>query len=345
MGLAPRAKVQRCFWRLALCAFAALLGVGAARAQTATSDAQSDAQDARIDAILATPGETALSSDANLFATAPGLEQQVRAPRFTLNVLTPVFFNSNAQAAADGGTGSVEISPLGQLSWAAPAPDLPIRFSANLRVESERLTGVSEADRDFLAGGFRAQYVDANADHSFSPYVAYAPRVDFRPLFSQEIATRHDVNVGFNTRINFGADFQRLSPNGGPGDAVWALGLTAFLQGRFREPAPASAAIFLIPSMSYIISEQWSFSFGVQFIGRQFDEIAGFTRRDFNVEPIATLGFALPSYLLGDNETARWFGRPRLDFQASLERNASNRSTASFTQVTAGVTLQTGWRF
>jgi hypothetical protein len=50
-------------------------------AQAAARDAVSDANEARIDALLATPSLSVPAPQANLFATAPGLEEQAPAPR------------------------------------------------------------------------------------------------------------------------------------------------------------------------------------------------------------------------------------------------------------------------
>src|SRR5580704_14247004 len=79
-------------------------------AQTASSDSQGDAQEARIDAILATPNLVTPVPQTNLFATAPGLEQQAPSPRFTINFLAPVLYNSNAEKASSDGTRTLEMS-------------------------------------------------------------------------------------------------------------------------------------------------------------------------------------------------------------------------------------------
>ena len=193
------------------------------------------------------------------------------------------------------GTRAFELSPFGSLSWSAPVFDLPLRISANAFAESDRFTQSRGADLDKLGGSARLQYVDAGDDQAFSPYIAYAPRFDFLPTFSQEIATRQDLNVGFNKRFNFGADLQRLPPGGDTSAAtVWALGLTLFGQRRWRDPAPGSYAVFIIPSVSYVISPQWNASFALEVIGRWFDpNAAGFARRDIEAEPIATLEYVI----------------------------------------------------
>ena len=65
---------------------------------------------------------------------------------------------------------------------------------------------------------------------------------------------------------------------------------------RFREPPPSSSALFFIPSVSYVISEHWNTSLAVEVIGRWFDSNdAGFSRRDWEVEPIATLEYVIPA--------------------------------------------------
>jgi hypothetical protein len=72
--------------------------VGLAVAQTANSNAGlHGGQDGLFDAILGTPNQKTPVPQDNIYATAPGVEDATRAPQFTLNVLAPAFFNSNAQ--------------------------------------------------------------------------------------------------------------------------------------------------------------------------------------------------------------------------------------------------------
>ena len=146
---------------------------------------------------------------------------------------------------------------MGNLSFATPLFDLPVRLSANVRAETERFAESNNADLDRLFGSLRAQYVDPNNDQGFSPYFAYAPRVTFAPTFSREVETRHDLNLGFNKTFNFDGNFQGIPFASNTGaSTVWSFGLTAFGQRRFREPTSSSYALFVIPSVSYVISEQ-----------------------------------------------------------------------------------------
>jgi hypothetical protein len=236
---------------------------------------------------------------------------------------------------------------VGNLSWAAPLFDLPMQLSANVAVENDRFIESRGADLDKIGGSLRLQYVDPNNDQAFSPYVAYAARFDFLPTFSEEVETRQDVNLGFNKRFNFDGNLQSVPFASNTAEAsVWSFGLTIFGQRRFRDPTPSSSALFFIRSVSYVISEQWNANLAVEVIGRWFDSNeAGFSRRDLEAQPIATLEYVIPSALFGAPETANFFGRPALDFQTSFDRNWSNLSIRNYNQWTASAVIKTGWRF
>jgi hypothetical protein len=127
----------------------------------------------------------------------------------------------------------------------------------------------------------RLQYVDPANDQAFSPYFAIVPRWTFLPSFSDQTEARQDFNLGFNKRFNFDGSLQPV-PVGGDTSAstVWSFGLTAFAQRRLREPQLSSSAVFLIPSVSAIISKDWNASFAIEFLGRWFERnLAGESRR------------------------------------------------------------------
>ena len=125
-----------------------------------------------------------------------------------------------------------------------------------MRAEVDRFTQVPSADFDKVALSGRLQYVDPLNDQAYSPYIVYAPRFDFDPFFRERFATRQDLNLGVNKTFNFDADFRRVpfSPNT-LDETVWSFGMTVFAQRRFRDPQPSSWAFFVIPSMTYVISE------------------------------------------------------------------------------------------
>ena len=202
----------------------------------AAQSAKTDAQDARTDALLATPGQPTTTQPSNLIATAPGLEQQAPSSQIRFNLLVPFGYNSNAEKISPGGTPTLQLRPVGTLSWAAPLFELPLRLSANVAIESQRFLDSSSADVDKIGGSLRLQYVDRNNDQSFSPYFAYAPRLDFIPTFSSNIATRQDVNFGVNKRLNLDRDFQSIRPAGNTSSStIWSFGLTVVGQRRLRD--------------------------------------------------------------------------------------------------------------
>jgi hypothetical protein len=170
-------------------------------------DAGDDAQDARTDAALAMPNSSGTAPLANLYSTSPGLEGQIPAAQFRANFLLPLGWNSNPFEVSHGGPQSWEISPFGDVSVAAPIGPL-FRFTATGFGDVDRYFSASNADLDRLGGSLRLQYVDPNNDQAFSTYVAFAPRWEFAPTFSDQISARQDINVGFNKRFNFDGSFQ-----------------------------------------------------------------------------------------------------------------------------------------
>jgi hypothetical protein len=312
--------------------------------------AHTDAEDGRIDAMFGTPDRYGVTPQDNIFATTPGLEQQARTPRFTFNILAPLSYNSNAQElnpAFGGGTNTAEFSPVIGLSVSSPLFDLPFRLTANLRAEVDRFTQARSVDFDKLSGNARVQYVDPTNDQAYSPYVAYAPRWDFTPFYQNWIENRQDLNVGVNKTFNYDADFRRVafSPNT-LAETTWSFGMTTFIQRRFRNPEPSSWALFVIPSATYVISEQWNLSLGVEFMRRAFDSYqGGGGEEDWLLQPIATLEYVLPSAWFGSDRNAALIGRPALDFQMAYERNWSNVPAFDFSAWHVGVALKMGWRF
>ena len=308
------------------------------------SDMHDDANSARYDALFGTPNGGYPSPQTNLFATAPGLEQQARRSRFTVNGLVPLFFNSNADLQPANGTNSAEFSPVLGVSWSTPVFDLPLRFTANARAEADRFTQVPQADFDKIAVSGRLQYIDPDNDQAYSPYASYAPRWDFDPFYRGWFATRQDITVGVNKIFNFDAAFQRVAFSGNTFEETrWSFGVTAAIQRRFREPAPGSWAAFVAPSVAYVISPQWNVSLNTLLERRAFEPVDGFNREDWLVEPILTLEFVVPAQWFGAAAAA--VGRPALDFQVAYEKNWSNVPTRNFAVWHVGGALKLGWRF
>ena len=325
---------------------AALQG-GSAGAQTANSNASLVGdQGGMWDAILATPNQKTPVLQDNILATAPGLEQAARTPPFTLNILAPAFYNSNAQFLSSGGSQTLEGSPVVRLGWASQLFDLPIRVSGAASVESERFVNAPDAAIDYIRPSARAQYINPNDDQDYSPFLSYVPRLDFDPTFANNFSTRQDLNLGVDKVFNFDGDFNRIPFGSNSSSAtVWSFGFGAGGQRRFRDPAPQSYALFLNPSAAYVISEQWNTSFSMPTTGRWFDTINGVNQRNLTVEPVGVVEYVILSGWLGGVDAARILGNPAADFLIGVERNWSNVSGAAYTQWVAGLVFKTGWRF
>ena len=320
---------------------------GFAVGQTANSNAGLEGgQDGLFDAILATPNYKTPVLPDSAIATTPGLEQAVRAPQFTLNVLAPALYNSNAQFLSSGGTQTLEGSPLVRLGWASQLFDTPIRVSGAASLETERFINAPGAAIDYIRPSARAQYINPENDQDYSPFLSYVPRLDFDPTFANNFATRQDLNLGIDKVFNFDGAFNRVpvSSNSSSG-TVWSFGFSVGGQRRFRDPAPQSYAFLFNPSASYIISEQWNASFSVPITRRWFDTIDGVSQRNLTLEPTGVIEYVIPSDWLGGVDVARWAGNPAIDFVAGVERNWSNISAAAYTQWRVGLVFKTGWRF
>ena len=325
----------------------ALAARTSAIAQTANSNAGLEGgQDSLFDAILATPNyRTPVLPDSAL-ATAPGLEQAVPAPQFTLNVLAPALYNSNAQFLSSGGSKTLEGSPLVRLGWASQLFDTPIRVSGAASLETERFVNAPGAAIDYIRPSARAQYINPANDQDYSPFLTYVPRLDFDPTFANNFATRQDLNLGVDKVFNFDGAFNRIPASSSSSSAtVWSLGFSIGGQRRFRDPAPQSYAFFFNPSASYVVSEQWNASFSMPITRRWYDTIGGISQRNLTWEPTGVVEYVIPGDWLGGTDRARWAGNPAIDFVAGLERNWSNTTGREYTQWRVGLVFKTGWRF
>ncbi len=310
-------------------------------------DSNSDAQDARIDALFGTPNEETPAPLSNLYATAPGLERQIPAAQWRVNALAPLSFDTNPSLSSRGGGSTLATSPFGGVSWAAPVPNLPLRVTLSASTFLNRYFNASTFDNERISVSGRLQYVDPNNDQAFSPYFAIAPRWDYVDAYSDQVSARQDFNLGFNKRFNFDGSFQPVPASGNTAAAtVWSLGMTAFVQRRLRQPQLSSSALFVIPSLSYVLSKDWNASFAVEVLNRWFDQNAvGQMRNDLEATPIATLEYVIPAAILGGDRFAALLGRPALDMQGSYLKVWSSAPGIAYDQWEAQTVLKMGWRF
>jgi len=328
-------------------ALLAVFRVEFAIAQTANSNAGLEGgQDHLFDAILATPNDRTPVPQDNVFATAPGLEQPARAPQFTFNVLAPALLNSNAQFLSSGGSKTLQGSPFVRLGWASQLFDLPIRITTNASTETERFVDARGAAIDYIRASARAQYINPADDQDYSPFLSYAPRLDFTPTFANNFATRHDVNIGLDKVFRFDSAFNRIpASSSSSGTNVWSFGFNIGAQQRFRDPPPGSHALVFTPSVSYVITDDWNASFEMPIERRWFEPIGGASQRDLTWIPTGVVEYVIPANWLGGTDGARWRGNPAVDFVAGLEKNWSNILGREYTQWRVGLVFKTGWRF
>ena len=319
------------------------------RAQAAgdRSDPGVDADDARTQALLGTYNLATPEPYGNLYATAPGAGAQASRAQFRVNVIAPINFDSNVEEVSSAGARSWGTFPSGNVSWAAPAADLPLRITASVNSEFRRFSDAPNADVNRLTISGRLQYVDPTNDQAFSPYFAVTPRFSYLPAFSEQTEARQDFNFGFNKRFNFNGALEpvAIGPNTST-ETVWSFGLTAFVQRRLRQPQLSSSAVALVPSISWLISKDWNANFAVEFLGRWYDaDLLGRTSRDWEALPIATLEYVIPASLFGGGNRADLLGRPAVDFQVSHLKVWSSVLGAGFYQWEASAALKMGWRF
>jgi hypothetical protein len=319
----------------------------AAAQATRRIDAQSDSQDALIDAIYATPNPYKTAPLDNLYATAPALEQQIPAPQIRFNALLPLGWNSNAEEVRYGGTRTMEWRPNGSVSVAAPLGDTFLRASVSAFAETDRFARAYPLNLDKTGGSIRLQIVNPTNDQSLSPFLAISPRWDFAPTFERRLSQRQDFNFGFNKRFNFDGQLHPISPAADTSAITFmSFGLTAFVQRRERTPQLSSSAVFVIPSASVAITRNFNASLTLEYINRWFDRgDDGVYVREREIQPIATVEYIIPAEWFGGEQIAAIFGHPALAAQGSYLKVWSNVPGGGFAQWKGVGALKLGWRF
>ena len=233
------------------------------------------------------------------------------------------------------------LKPTPRSSWAGrrSLTTIPLKLNVKLRADTDRYANVPQADEDETSGSFKASYYDASNDQAWAPFFSYKAGAIFDPTFSPWTETKNDLALGFDKLFNFDGDFHLLPASARSRvAAVWSLGVSSFVQRRLRTPGPNSTALYVVPSATYVPSEDWSVSLFVNTRERWFDSGTSTTttvsRRDFEIEPISTIAYdpKLP-------------GAPQIALQIGFERRSSNLPNMSWNQWTVGPVLTANWRF
>jgi len=302
------------------------------RADTAAQDDRSDQIQDQEDAIDAAQ-DTAQAEQAVAQAAPP-------APRgFNFRVNVPLSYNSNPEEAPSGGPAALEADPEVDLGWTRSLTSVPLKITARLTADTDRYASVPQAGEDEASWSVKASYYDAGNDQAWAPFVSYKGSAIFDATFSPWTETRNDLALGFDKFFNFDADFNLLPPSQrSRADAVWIFGVSSFVQRRLRTPGPDSTALYLVPSATYVLDNDWIVSLFMNTRERWFDTVGSpattTSRRDFELEPVLTIAYdpKLP-------------GAPQIALQASFERRSSNLPDKSWNQWTVGPVLTANWRF
>jgi hypothetical protein len=104
---------------------------------------------------------------------------------------------------------------------------------------------------------------------------------------------------------------------------------------------PGSAALLVVPSLTFVPADEWNISMVVDTSKRWFDSSS---RRDLEYEPILTIA-SYPSGLFSSDDQARLFGTPQIALQVGFDHRSSNIGKKSSDQWTAGRVLTASWKF
>ena len=262
------------------------------------------------------------------------------APRaFNFRVSAPLYYNSNGEEVQSGGTGALEGDPEVELSWARRLTSVPLKISVRLRADTDRYANAPLANEDEVSGSFKASYYDANNDQQWAPFFSFKSAGIFDATFSPWTETKNDLALGLDKFFNFDGGFHLLPPSTrSQGAAVWSFGVSSFVQRRLRAPGPSSTAVYIVPSVTYVPSEDWTVSLFASTRERWFDTVTSSTkttlRRDFEIEPIFTVAYD-PDFP----------GAPQIALQISFERRSSNLPNKSWNQWTVGPVITANWKF
>jgi hypothetical protein len=251
------------------------------------------------------------------------------APKeFNFRINAPLYFNSNAEEVPSGSS-ALEGNPEIELGWGRSLSTVPLKLSVKLRADTDRYANVPQANEDEASGSIKVSYYDANDDQAWAPFLSYKGAAEFEATFSPWTETKNDFALGVDKLFNFDRNFHRLPASARSRVASgWSLGFSTYFQRRLRTPGPSSIALYVVPSATYVPSRDWSVSLFFTTRERWFDNVTSGTtttsRRDFEIEPIATIAY--------DHPGALW---PQVALQIGFERRSSNLPNKSWNQWTA----------
>jgi hypothetical protein len=332
-----------------------------ANAQNLGTDATIDIQESRSSALAApaslVPG--GLEALPNVGPITPfGVNFKPAGPArdFALFLIAPIYFNDNPTHSQMNGRSGLEGDPELRLDWNHQFDW--VRLSARLDSDMDRFNNnAATSGTDKFYARIGAALTDGKDDQAYIPQVTFGPTLTFDPTFSKRQQTANDLTIAVAKVFNFDANFKQAEPGKSTAKAAWSFGISVGFQRRFRDPDPSSYAVIVTPSVKHIISEDWLALLQVNITRRLYDSLQQFSRRDWLINPIATVAFKPPASWFGSTDQVdssgqtpgqrRWaeLGAPEIDFQLSFAQQDSNKRGATFHQLSVGPGLSAVWQF
>ena len=261
---------------------------------------------------------------------------------FQVNLVLPVYWQTNVQDTPRGGPGAVETNPSVDVRWSRRLDDVPIRLAVRIGADITRYSRFQSENGDDAYIGTSATYSDANDDQALAPYVSYRVKTLSGPALADWYETRNEFNVGITKTLNLDADLAMLPAGANTAkDASWSVSAGAAIQRRLRNPGPDSTAETITIGVSWVEMDSLAINVGTEIVWRSYDSIMtrsgnNLAEQRFTVDPVISVVWDAGSVdpLL-----------PKLGLSLAFEHEASSKTGTAYQQWTMGPFLAARWRF
>ena len=264
-----------------------------------------------------------------------------KAGEFQVNLVVPVFWQSNVLQNQPASPGAIQGNPAFDLRWSRAMESAPIKLGLRAGTEVTRYSNFHNEDNDEAYIRATAAYFDASDDQVFAPYVTYRVKTLNGPGLADWYQTRNEFTVGIAKGVNFDENFNLMPRSGRSNrDGTWGLQFDVSAQRRLRNPGPDSDAAIVDFGATYSPGDTWTLSMEVELVWRSYAPVGtgqyAMTQHNFSTQPVAALVWDASSVdpIL-----------PQLGFSVSFEHELSSRKYGSYQQWTVGPFLAASWRF
>lgn len=130
-------------------------------------------------------------------------------PAWTLDLLLPLYFDSNPEKRPRRARGTGEATPEPRMGWSTRLTRVPVQLSVLGDMSNDRFCRASAADADIVYLRVRAPYDSGEDDQEPKPFLDIQPTRAFAPGFASCLESRLDVDVGFTVRPNLDRSLRR----------------------------------------------------------------------------------------------------------------------------------------